>query len=73
MAFGGGGTHFCLGASLARAELRILFAELMERIGDMRTTRDADILRSNFIGGVKHMPVAFTAGSRRMKSSLIGV
>jgi len=73
VAFGGGGTHFCLGANLARAELRILFAELIERIGDMRMTRDADILRSNFIGGVKHMPVAFTAGSRRMKSSLVGV
>jgi cholest-4-en-3-one 26-monooxygenase len=73
VAFGAGGTHFCLGANLARAELRILFAELIERIGDMRMTSDADTLRSNFIGGVKHMPVAFTAGSRRMKPSLASV
>ena len=65
VAFGAGGTHFCLGANLARAELKILFSELIERVGDMKMTADADILRSNFIGGVKHMPVAFTAGSRR--------
>jgi len=55
----------CLGANLARAELRILFAELIERIGDMKMTREPDILRSNFIGGVKHMPVAFTPDKRR--------
>ncbi len=65
VAFGGGGTHFCLGANLARAELRILFAELIERIGDMKMTAEPDILRSNFIGGVKHMPVAFTPDERR--------
>ena len=70
VAFGGGGTHFCLGANLARAELRILFAELIERIGDMKMTKEPDILRSNFIGGVKHMPVQFTPGKRRMGSSL---
>ncbi len=66
VAFGGGGTHYCLGANLARAELRILFAELLERIPDMQLTAEPDILRSNFIGGVKHMPVKFTAGKRRM-------
>jgi cholest-4-en-3-one 26-monooxygenase len=66
VAFGGGGTHFCLGANLARAELRILFAELLERIPDMQMTAEPDILRSNFIGGVKHMPVRFSAGKRRM-------
>ena len=65
VAFGGGGTHYCLGANLARAELRILFAELIQRIPDMTMTAEPDILRSNFIGGVKHMPVKFTAGKRR--------
>ncbi len=69
VAFGGGGTHFCLGANLARAELRILFAELLQRIPDMKMTAEPDILRSNFIGGVKHLPVAFTPGKRRMESS----
>jgi cholest-4-en-3-one 26-monooxygenase len=70
VAFGAGGTHFCLGANLARAELRILFAELIPRIGDMKMTSDADILRSNFIGGVKHLPVSFTPGKKRMGSEL---
>ena len=70
VAFGGGGTHFCLGANLARAELRILFAELLQRIPDMKMTGEPDILRSNFIGGVKHMPVSFTPGSKRGASSL---
>jgi cholest-4-en-3-one 26-monooxygenase len=69
VAFGGGGTHFCLGANLARAELRILFAELLERIPDMTMTGEPDILRSNFIGGVKHMPVAFAPGKRRMSAA----
>jgi cholest-4-en-3-one 26-monooxygenase len=66
VAFGGGGTHYCLGANLARAELRILFAELLERIPDMQMTAEPDILRSNFIGGVKHMPVKFSSGKRRI-------
>jgi cytochrome P450 len=60
-----------LGANLARAELRILFAELIERIPDMKMTAEPRILRSNFIGGVKHMPVSFTPGKRRAGSSLI--
>jgi cholest-4-en-3-one 26-monooxygenase len=73
VAFGGGGTHYCLGANLARAELRILFAELIQRIPDMTMTAEPDILRSNFIGGVKHMPVKFTAGKRRGASNLASV
>ena len=73
VAFGGGGTHFCLGANLARAELRILFAELLQRIPDMQMTAAPDILRSNFIGGVKHMPVKFTAGKRRSAATLASV
>ncbi len=72
VAFGGGGTHFCLGANLARAELRILFAELIERIPDMREVGPPEILRSNFIGGVKHLPVEFTPGPRRAGKALAG-
>jgi cholest-4-en-3-one 26-monooxygenase len=60
VAFGGGGPHFCLGANLARAELKIVFQELLERIPDMRLAGQPQILRSNFIGGVKHLPVRFT-------------
>jgi cholest-4-en-3-one 26-monooxygenase len=65
VAFGGGGHHFCLGANLARKELELIFREVLERIPDMRLTGEPQILRSNFIGGVKHMPVAFTPGPRR--------
>ena len=65
IAFGGGGQHFCLGANLARMELKLIFREILERIPDMRLAGDVEILRSNFIGGVKHMPVTYTPGARR--------
>ena len=64
VAFGGGGHHFCLGANLARMELRLIFQEVLERIPDMHNVADPEILRSNFIGGIKHMQVEFTPGAR---------
>ncbi len=64
IAFGGGGAHFCLGANLARLELRLLFEQIVARTGDMRITGEVERLRSNFIGGIKHIPVAFTPGER---------
>jgi cholest-4-en-3-one 26-monooxygenase len=64
IAFGGGGPHFCLGANLARMELRLIFREVLERIPDMRMIGEPQMLRSNFIGGIKHMPVAFTPSTR---------
>ncbi len=64
IAFGGGGAHYCLGANLARAELRIIFREILSRISNMQLAGEPDRLRSNFIGGIKHMPVTFTPGSR---------
>jgi cholest-4-en-3-one 26-monooxygenase len=65
IAFGGGGPHFCLGANLARMELKLIFREVLERIPDMRMVGEPQMLRSNFIGGVKHLPVAYTPGARR--------
>ena len=70
IAFGGGGQHFCLGANLARMELKLIFREILERIPDMRLAGDVEMLRSNFIGGVKHMPVSFTPGARRNPAPL---
>jgi cholest-4-en-3-one 26-monooxygenase len=70
IAFGGGGQHFCLGANLARMELKLIFREILERIPDMRLAGDVEMLRSNFIGGVKHMPVTFTPGARRNPAPL---
>jgi cholest-4-en-3-one 26-monooxygenase len=61
LAFGGGGPHFCLGANLARMEIRILFEELVKRVPKITALGDADRLRSNFIGGIKHLPVDLSA------------
>jgi cholest-4-en-3-one 26-monooxygenase len=60
LAFGGGGPHFCLGASLARMEIRVLFEELARRVPHLTRRGATDPLRSNFIGGIKHLPVAFS-------------
>jgi cytochrome P450 len=60
----GKGEHFCLGANLARLEIRVLFEELMERIPVMELNGPVDRLRSNFLNGIKRMPVAFTPASR---------
>ncbi|WP_334144963.1 cytochrome P450 [Rhabdothermincola sp.] len=62
--FGGGGPHYCLGANLARMELRIIFEEIITRMPDIELAGEPEYLRSNFIGGIKHMPVRFTPGPR---------
>jgi cholest-4-en-3-one 26-monooxygenase len=63
LAFGGGGPHFCLGASLARQEIRALFSELLSRYPDIEQAGEAERLRSNFIRGIKSLPVKL--GPRR--------
>jgi cytochrome P450 len=57
--FGGPGPHFCLGAHLARREITVMFRELLQRVPDIHATSEPDRLRSNFINGIKHLPVAF--------------
>ena len=61
VAFGGGGPHFCLGANLAKLEIRVMFEELLNRLPDIARAGDIQRLRSNFINGIKHMPVKFSA------------
>jgi cholest-4-en-3-one 26-monooxygenase len=61
LAFGGGGPHFCLGASLARMEIHVLFEELARRVPALKGLGQPQPLRSNFIGGIKHLPVALSA------------
>jgi cholest-4-en-3-one 26-monooxygenase len=73
IAFGGGGAHFCLGANLARMELKLIFREILQRIPDMQLAGDVAILRSNFIGGIKHMPVTYAAGLKRNPAPLATV
>jgi cytochrome P450 family 142 subfamily A polypeptide 1 len=61
LAFGGYGTHFCLGASLARLELQIMFEELVHRLPDLELATSDPLPRrsSNFIVGIESMPVVF--------------
>jgi len=58
----GFGTHFCLGASLARLECRVMFGELLRRLPDVQLADGADLPRrgSNFVSGLERMPVTFT-------------
>ncbi len=60
VAFGGGGAHFCLGANLARAEMKVMLQELLARTPDMELDGPVERLRSNFINGIKRMPVTYT-------------
>jgi cholest-4-en-3-one 26-monooxygenase len=55
--FGGGGPHFCLGAHLARLELRVLFETLLDSAPNIELSGNVRRLRSNFINGIKEMPV----------------
>jgi cytochrome P450 len=55
--FGPGGPHFCLGAHLARLETKILFEELLPRLRSIEPTGPAERMRSNFVNGIKRMPV----------------
>ena len=66
VAFGGGGPHHCLGANLARMEMRLFFQELARRVPRIEAAGDAVRLRSNFIGGIKHLPVRFEAAGSVM-------
>ena len=57
VAFGGGGAHFCLGASLARMEIRVLLEALVERYDTFEVVGPVERMRSNFLHGIKHLPV----------------
>ncbi|MET8249326.1 cytochrome P450 [Streptomyces sp. NPDC005202] len=58
----GDGPHVCLGAHFARLQLRALYREVLWRLPDLEPAGPADRLVSNFINGVKHLPVRFTPG-----------
>ena len=60
LAFGQGGAHVCLGIWLARLEVRVLFQELARRIKSIEQTGPHAFVRSNFVGGIKRLPVRVT-------------
>jgi len=53
------GEHFCLGASLARLELRVIFAEIAARFEHVELAAAPERMRSSFIGGVKRMRIRY--------------
>jgi cholest-4-en-3-one 26-monooxygenase len=59
LTFGGGGVHFCLGASLARAEVGATVRQVVERLGGLELAGEPARLQSDFINGIKRMPVRF--------------
>ena len=60
-AFGGGGAHFCLGANLARVEIRAMFEQVLARLHDIEPAGEREPLHSNFIWGPHRMPIRFKA------------
>lgn len=59
-------SHFCLGANLARMEIRIMFEEVLTRFEEFRLDGPVRRFRTNKHAGVKHMPVTF----RRLRRTL---
>ncbi len=57
LAFGLKSPHKCIGEHLARVEIEVLLAELLPRLADIRITGPVERLRSNFISGIKHLPL----------------
>ena len=57
----GHGPHFCLGAQLARVQMRALFAELLRRTSVLELAGPPVLLRSNFQRGVKRLPLRWVA------------
>jgi len=63
-AFGAGGRHFCLGAGLARLELRIMFEETLRRLSDLELAGEPRRVASAWMNQHKSIPVRFTPGKR---------
>ncbi|MEE6135868.1 cytochrome P450 [Mycobacterium sp. 050128] len=62
LSFGGNGAHFCIGANLARMEIKLIFDELAEQIPDITKLAEPQRLRSGWINGVKRLDVAYGSG-----------
>jgi cholest-4-en-3-one 26-monooxygenase len=58
--FGGGGVHYCLGANLAKTQIKAIMRQLVDRLTDFEVTGPVPRLRSDFVNGVKSMPLRFS-------------
>src|SRR5262249_43555291 len=67
----GFGPHYCLGASLAQLEARVLFEELFSRYPRIAPAGPIVRMRANHIAGVKHMPVSLGAGGTGGRSHIV--
>jgi cytochrome P450 len=61
------GEHVCLGAHVARLELQVIFRHLIERLEQVELAGPIERLRSNIIGGIKHMPIRYRLSPRRAR------
>lgn len=59
LAFGGQGTHYCIGANLARMEIRLIFNELANQVPDIDKLAEPQRLRSGWINGIKDLQVGY--------------
>jgi cholest-4-en-3-one 26-monooxygenase len=59
LAFGGNGAHYCIGANLARMEIRLIFNEIADQIPDISKLAEPQRLRSGWINGVKKLEVSY--------------
>jgi cholest-4-en-3-one 26-monooxygenase len=59
LAFGGNGAHYCIGANLARMEIKLMFNEIADQIPDIAKRAEPQRLRSGWINGVKDLQVAY--------------
>lgn len=56
----GFGAHYCLGAALAKMELRAVFTELLSRLTAIERDGPPALVQSTFVGGLKHLPVRYS-------------
>lgn len=59
----GAGTHVCLGQHIARVEIDCMLTEVLDRLHDIELTEEPEWLASNFISGIRRMPIRFTPGN----------
>ena len=59
LGFGGSGTHYCLGANLARLEIELIFNAIADRLPDIHKLAEPERLRSGWLNGIKHFRVAY--------------